>query len=84
MFNHLDFPLSAQDFKGRLAGFKVEVVDTTGAGDSFVAGLLSIVAAHNHIYKVTKILLIQLLASHVIRFPTKIIFLGYENWFYIS
>ncbi|KAG2404414.1 fructokinase-7 protein [Vigna angularis] len=40
-----------KDFKGWLAGFKVEVVDTTGAGDSFVAGLLSIVAAHNHIYK---------------------------------
>ncbi|KAK7374168.1 hypothetical protein VNO80_07594 [Phaseolus coccineus] len=40
-----------KDFKGWVAGFEVDAVDTTGAGDSFVAGLLSIVAAHNHIYK---------------------------------
>jgi len=52
----------SQDFKGWVAGFKVEAVDPTGAGDSFVGGLLSIVAAHNHIYKVTRILLIQLLS----------------------
>ncbi|CAJ1815784.1 unnamed protein product [Sphenostylis stenocarpa] len=40
-----------KDFKGWVAGFEVEAVDTTGAGDSFVGGFLSIVAAHNHIYK---------------------------------
>ncbi|TKY65568.1 fructokinase-7 protein [Spatholobus suberectus] len=40
-----------KDFKGWVAGFEVEAVDPTGAGDSFVGGLLSIVATHNHIYK---------------------------------
>ncbi|MEM8861302.1 MAG: PfkB family carbohydrate kinase, partial [Chloroflexota bacterium] len=29
------------DFSGTVAGIKVEAVDTTGAGDAFVAGLLS-------------------------------------------
>ncbi|MFT7587777.1 MAG: fructokinase, partial [Cellvibrionaceae bacterium] len=29
------------DFAGKVAGFKVETIDTTGAGDAFVAGLLS-------------------------------------------
>lgn len=47
------FLIVAQDFKGWVAGFEVEAIDTTGAADSFVGGLLSIVAAHNHIYKVT-------------------------------
>ncbi|KAL5143882.1 putative fructokinase-7 [Glycine soja] len=45
------FLIVAQDFKGWVAGFEVEAIDTTGAADSFVGGLLSIVAAHNHIYK---------------------------------
>ncbi|XP_061339651.1 probable fructokinase-7 [Gastrolobium bilobum] len=40
-----------KDFNGRVSGFEVEAVDTTGAGDSFVGGLLSIVAAHKHIYQ---------------------------------
>ncbi|KAK7394858.1 hypothetical protein VNO78_15399 [Psophocarpus tetragonolobus] len=40
-----------KEFKGWVAGFEVEEIDTTGASDSFVGGLLSIVAAHNHIYK---------------------------------
>jgi len=65
------FLFVSQDFKGWVAGFEVDTVDTTGAGDSFVAGLLSIVAAHNHIYKVTNTTSYSLLASHVIRFMKK-------------
>ncbi|XP_027338339.1 probable fructokinase-7 [Abrus precatorius] len=40
-----------KDFKGWVAGFVVEAIDTTGAGDSFLGGFLSIVAAHKYIYK---------------------------------
>jgi len=42
----------AQDFKGWVYGFEVEAIDTAGAGDSFLGGFLSILAAHNYIYKV--------------------------------
>lgn len=41
-----------QEFKGRVAGFKVHAVDTTGAGDAFVGGLLSIMASDPNLYKV--------------------------------
>ncbi|XAR71411.1 Fructokinase [Bertholletia excelsa] len=34
-----------KDFSGRVRGLKVEAVDTTGAGDAFVAGTLSQLAA---------------------------------------
>lgn len=30
-----------QEFSGRVKGMKVDAVDTTGAGDAFVAGILS-------------------------------------------
>ncbi|KAI4354948.1 hypothetical protein L6164_003768 [Bauhinia variegata] len=40
-----------KEFKGRVSSVKVEVVDTIGAGDSFVGGFLSILAAHKDIYK---------------------------------
>ncbi|KAK7256667.1 hypothetical protein RIF29_30122 [Crotalaria pallida] len=40
-----------KDFKGKVSGFEVEVVDTTGAGDSFTSGFLSIMATHKQIYK---------------------------------
>lgn len=37
-----DFPtVHMQRFKGKVSGIKVQVVDTTGAGDAFCAGLLS-------------------------------------------
>ncbi|XP_058108159.1 probable fructokinase-6, chloroplastic [Magnolia sinica] len=31
----------SKDFNGRVSGLKVEAIDTTGAGDAFVAGILS-------------------------------------------
>jgi fructokinase len=34
------------NFKGEVAGFEVTAVDTTGAGDGFVAGLLSGLVKH--------------------------------------
>ncbi|CAH9119109.1 unnamed protein product [Cuscuta epithymum] len=34
-----------KEFSGRVAGLKVEAVDTTGAGDAFVAGILSQLAS---------------------------------------
>ncbi|MFK7801664.1 MAG: PfkB family carbohydrate kinase [Anaerolineae bacterium] len=37
------------DFHGKVDGFKVEAVDTTGAGDAFVAGLLSKLLANKAI-----------------------------------
>ncbi|KAL5995288.1 Fructokinase-2 [Asimina triloba] len=40
-----------KDFKGRIGGFSVNTVDTTGAGDSFVGALLFSLAKDNSIYK---------------------------------
>lgn len=45
-----------QEFKGRLDGFKVDTVDTTGAGDAFVGGVLNMLASDPNLYKVHKIL----------------------------
>ncbi|CAN1842539.1 Probable fructokinase-7 [Linum perenne] len=41
-----------QEFKGRVQGVKVKPVDTTGAGDAFVGGLLSSLASDSSILKV--------------------------------
>lgn len=41
-----------QEFKGRIGGQKVNAVDTTGAGDAFVAGLLNSLASNPSLYKV--------------------------------
>ncbi|KAI3783905.1 hypothetical protein L1987_42995 [Smallanthus sonchifolius] len=40
-----------QQFKGRVPGVKVKPVDTTGAGDAFVGGILSILASDTNLYK---------------------------------
>ncbi|RDX73486.1 putative fructokinase-7, partial [Mucuna pruriens] len=40
-----------KEFQGWVAGFEVQAVDPTGAGDSFIGGLLSIVAAHKNIFQ---------------------------------
>ncbi|PON41213.1 Adenosine kinase [Parasponia andersonii] len=40
-----------KEFNGHVAGVKVEAVDTTGAGDGFVAGVLSILASDLNLYK---------------------------------
>lgn len=36
-----DLSISLQEFSGKVKGMKVNAVDTTGAGDAFVAGILS-------------------------------------------
>lgn len=41
-----------QEFHGRVHGIKVQAVDTTGAGDAFVSGLLNNLAADPDLYKV--------------------------------
>lgn len=38
-------------FKGRVAGVKVKPVDTTGAGDAFVSGILSTLASDSNLYQ---------------------------------
>lgn len=56
MVNPKQVFIVSQDFKGWVYGFEVEAIDTTGAGDSFVGGFLSILSAHKHIYKVGDII----------------------------
>lgn len=41
-----------QEFKGKVAGIKTDAVDTTGAGDSFVAAILSGLGSDINLYKV--------------------------------
>ena len=44
--------ISLQAFKGRVAGVKVKPVDTTGAGDAFVSGILHCIASDQTIFQV--------------------------------
>ena len=41
-----------QQFKGRVPAVKVKAVDTTGAGDAFVGGILNILASDMNLYEV--------------------------------
>lgn len=45
--------ISLQEFSGRVTGMKVDAVDTTGAGDAFVAGILSQLATDLSLLQVT-------------------------------
>ncbi|XP_042483896.1 probable fructokinase-7 [Macadamia integrifolia] len=40
-----------KEFRGRVPGVKVKSVDTTGAGDAFVSGILSSIASDLNLYK---------------------------------
>ena len=44
--------MSAQEFKGRVPGVKVKPVDTTGAGDAFVSGIIYSLASDQSIFQV--------------------------------
>lgn len=44
-----------QDFKGKVRGVNVEHVDTTGAGDAFVSGILYNIASDPSIFEVIRI-----------------------------
>lgn len=46
------FTVHEQEFKGKVAGIKANCVDTTGAGDSFVASVLNSLALDPELYKV--------------------------------
>jgi fructokinase len=46
LFDHV------QDFKGSVPGYKVNTIDTTGAGDAFVGSLLVNVAKDDNIFHV--------------------------------
>ncbi|KAF6160324.1 hypothetical protein GIB67_019093 [Kingdonia uniflora] len=54
-----------KEFKGRVAGVKVKAIDTTGAGDAFVSGLLSSLASDLNLYKDEKRLKEALLFANV-------------------
>lgn len=57
-----------QEFKGRVAGVKVDAVDTTGAGDAFVAGILWNLASDLTLYKV-----------HILPFSFSFLFLNWKG-----
>jgi len=46
-----------QDFKGKVGGVDVKPVDTTGAGDAFVSGILYNIASDPSIFEVIQIFL---------------------------
>ena len=41
-----------QEFKGKVPGIKTKAVDTTGAGDAFVSGILNCLASDLNLFKV--------------------------------
>ncbi|KAJ8771513.1 hypothetical protein K2173_026690 [Erythroxylum novogranatense] len=53
-----------KEFKGRVAGVKVKPVDTTGAGDAFVGGILSKLASDTDLFKDEKRLRVALLFAN--------------------
>ena len=47
-----DCLISVQEFRGRVTGVKVKPVDTTGAGDAFVSGIINSIASDPSIFQV--------------------------------
>lgn len=45
-----------QKFRGRVAGMKASPVDTTGAGDAFVSGILFSIASDSTLFQVPFVL----------------------------
>lgn len=41
-----------QKFNGKVSGVRVEAVDTTGAGDAFVSGILTSLSSDLNLYQV--------------------------------
>lgn len=44
---------TVQQFKGKVPGVKVKAVDTTGAGDAFVGGILNSLATDFYLHEVS-------------------------------
>lgn len=59
-----------QDFGGRVEGVKVDAVDTTGAGDAFVAGVLSQLAVDLSLIQVLHLQILVSLESNPFVFLT--------------
>lgn len=59
-----------QQFKGRVKSIAVKAVDTTGAGDSFVGGLLTSLASDLNLYQVRELCINGKESLHITSHPS--------------
>lgn len=71
-----------QEFSGRVKGLKVEAVDTTGAGDAFVAGILSQLALDTSLFQVI-IIMLQICVLVLHNFGA-FVFHSYSLWIFFQ